>query len=410
MENNLHRPLSRRRFVAASARLALLTGFGASAVQACGPAAGGARELPPVPLARPDRPVTLPDNGFTPASPDTPAEPGPLVIFTYADYLNPVTKAAFTEAYRAEIEIAAFDTEDRLLAGLASTRVRYDLVIGATTINLPRYVVGGLIQPIQHELLTNLGNVLPALRDPYYDRGARYTVPYTLYTTGVGYRRDVIDESALDAGNGWDLLWQPDLRGRTGLIDDAREVLTLGMQRQGTGDMNSPDPDVIARAEAEIKSLVAATNPRFDINAFTKLPEGTAHVNHAWSGDLLCAQWYLPEGTNADVLGFWAPPRAVVANDFMCIPAHSARPVLAHRFIDFLLEPGHALTNFEFVGYQPATASPSIDELIGHDCVPAHLRTALVTDSQMSDGYRLDALDPAVQSLWDDAYARIRAG
>ena len=51
---------------------------------------------------------------------------------------------------------------------------------------------------------------------------------------------------------------------------------------------------------------------------------------------------YLPEGTDADVLGYWAPERTTVANDFFVIPARSERPVLAHAFIDFLLDPANA--------------------------------------------------------------------
>ena len=121
-------------------------------------------------------------------------------------------------------------------------------------------------------------------------------------------------------------------------------------------------------------------------------------------------QYYLPEGTGVDVLGYWAPERTTVANDFFVVPARSERPVLAHLFIDYLLDPANAQFNFEFVGYQPALTTPSPDELIAAELVPAHLVSALVSDAQVENGYRLDALAPDVQQLWENAFQRVKAG
>ena len=42
-----------------------------------------------------------------------------------------------------------------------------------------------LIQPLNHSYVPNLENVWPEYQDPWYDQGAQYTVPYTVYTTGV---------------------------------------------------------------------------------------------------------------------------------------------------------------------------------------------------------------------------------
>jgi hypothetical protein len=42
--------------------------------------------------------------------------------------------------------------------------------------------------------------------------------------------------------------------------------------------------------------------------------------------------------------------------------------------------------------------------------VPEHLRTALVSDEQVANGYRLDALPLDVQIMWEDAYNRVKAG
>ena len=42
-------------------------------------------------------------------------------------------------------------------------------------------VVGKLLQPLNHDYLPNLQKTIwPAFRDPFYDKGSQYTVPYTI--------------------------------------------------------------------------------------------------------------------------------------------------------------------------------------------------------------------------------------
>ena len=246
-------------------------------------------------------------------------------------------------------------------------------MIGATTLGLPRYVAGKLVQPLNKEYLPNFSNVLQSLQSPYYDVGSQYSAPYTVYTTGVAYRRDIIDDSTFAGDDSWKLLWDSKYKGFVGVIDDKREALTLGMYYRGVTDTNTGDPKIIDAAEADVKALVKATDARFDILAYQKIPEGTSHINQAWSGDMVSALQYLPEGTDADVLGYWKPARTTVANDFFVIPARSERPVLAHSLVDFLLDPTNAQQNFEYVGYQPAVQKPTPDDLIAAELVPQTL-------------------------------------
>ena len=404
--------MSRRQFVERSARLAVLAGLSGSILSACGSDgdSGGSGGGDSIPLARLDNPVTLPDNGSEPVASGQEPESGTLRVLNYADYINPETQAAFEQEMGTKIEITVYDTEDKLLANLRNDSLTFDLVMGATTLQLPKFVVGDLIQPLNHEYLTNFDNVLDSLQSPYYDVGSKYTAPYVVYTTGVAYRRDIIDDSAFAGDDGWKLLWDPAYKGYVGVLDDPREALTLGMYSQGVTDTNTGDPAIIDAAEAEIKKLVSATDARFDILAWQQIPEGASHIHQAWSGDMVAAQYYLPEGTDAEVLGYWKPSRTTVANDFFVIPARSERPVMAHALINYLLDPANAQFNFEYVGYQPALKSPTPDELVAAELVPSHLLSTLVSDEDVANGFRLDALSLDVENLWTDAYSRIRAG
>ena len=69
------------------------------------------------------------------------------------------------------------------------------------TSTLYKLIDSGLIQPLNKSYLTNIGNVVAALRDPYYDKGGVYTVPYTVFGTGIGYRADRVDPAQRHVGH-----------------------------------------------------------------------------------------------------------------------------------------------------------------------------------------------------------------
>ena len=52
-----------------------------------------------------------------------------------------------------------------------------------------------LIQPLNHSYIPNIQQAWPDFQNPYYDRGWQYTVPYTIYTTGIAWRKDKVHEN-----------------------------------------------------------------------------------------------------------------------------------------------------------------------------------------------------------------------
>ncbi len=55
-------------------------------------------------------------------------------------------------------------------------------------------VYSNLLQPLQQSYMPNLKNVWPEYQDPWYDQGSQYSVPYTVYTSGIGYRSDRVSD------------------------------------------------------------------------------------------------------------------------------------------------------------------------------------------------------------------------
>jgi spermidine/putrescine transport system substrate-binding protein len=279
--------------------------------------------------------------------------------------------------------------------------------------SINRLIRGGLIQPLNKSYLTNFGNVVPAFNDPWYDPGAVFSVPYTYFGTGIGYRTDRIDPAQIEEW-GWDTLWNAaEFKGQCSILEDEREALTMAMLRRDITDFNTVDPKIIDQALADLTELIDLVNIKVNIEGYKDIPEGTTTIAHTWSADLIGgAASYLPEGVEPAVLGFWHPPsdRYVVSNDSMGVMADAANPVLAHYYMNYLLDNAVAEKNFSWTGYLPALAKLDADYVIGAGLVPENLRNCVPTNDDITKGLRYEPLGDEGDTLYENAWSAFRAG
>jgi spermidine/putrescine transport system substrate-binding protein len=383
---------TRRQFIGQSAGFGLLLGAGIPLLQACG--------------GDDDSEVTDSiEDGLEP-------EAGPLRVFNYADYVNPDTVASFEEKYGVAVEITTFDVDSEAITKLANGSVEIDVFNSAAPNTLGRLITGGLLRPLNVAYLPNFANVLPSFTDPWYDPGSKYTVPYTVFSSGIAYRADRIDPATV-AEQGWDILWDPTYKGVTSILDDYREGIAMALLRRGNKDVNTTDAAAIEQAGADLKELVDLMNIKVNIEAYKDIPEGATDLAHTWSGDMLAAAYsYLPEGTDASVLGWWYPPDdvGVVNNDCMTITAKAENPVLGHLYINHLLDAANAEENFSWNGYLPPIKGLDADYLIANEYAPENLRAAVLSDEVIAKGLRFEPLPVDTDRLWEQTWSSFTAG
>ena len=166
--------------------------------------------------------------------------------------------------------------------------------MGLSGSNIVDLIARKLLKPLNHSYLPNLEkNIWPELADPFYDRGARYTVPYVVWMDGIGWRNDKVKEDVADMDVPWDIFWQAQAyRGQVGILDDRRDALSMPMQRDAMRrdvrpDLNTEDEAVVDKAQRDLSQLSAICNPKVTITDYQTLPEGKTVLHHSWSGDLL---------------------------------------------------------------------------------------------------------------------------
>jgi spermidine/putrescine transport system substrate-binding protein len=385
---------TRRDFIVRGAQLAAVLGLGAPLLQACG---GDDDDDGPVADSIGD--------GLEP-------EAGPLRLFNYPDYVNPEVISGFEDKYGVKVEITTFDVDSEAITKLANKSVAVDIFHSAAPNTIDRLILGGLLQPLNHSYLPNFANVLPSFQDPWYDKGSKYSVPYTVFSTGIGYRADRIDPAEVEA-QGWDILWNPDYKGVTSILDDYREGIGMALLRKGITDVNTTDKALIEQAGKDLSELTGTMNIKVNIEAYKDVPEGSTNLAHTWSGDMLAgAASNLPEGTDASVLGWWYPSDGVgvVNNDAITIVTAAKNPVLAHLYINYLLDVGVSEQNVAWNGYLPPIVGLDADYLIAQGYVPDNLRNAVLTDEIIKKGLRFEPLPVDADQLWTDTWSKFTAG
>jgi spermidine/putrescine transport system substrate-binding protein len=369
-----------------------------------------------IPLSRPNKPVTLPMVG-SPIKSGMEPEKGTFQLFNYQDYVDQKSVIdTFSKKYNVEVQLTTFDSMDQAITRLASGTVDIDAT-NLTPERVAQAVAGKLLAPLNHDYIPNLKNAFKSAQNPFYDQGSQYTVPYNLYSTGIGWRNDKIKEDIGKRDNPWSVFWDPktkDYTGYTGILDDSRESLGMAMLYKGFTDMNTEDPAEIEKALADLKETVPISNPKINITEYKDLAEGTTWMHQSWSGDMLgAAIFYMPEGTKPDVLSYWWPGKGkgVVQNDCWGLLASSKKPVLGHLWLNHLLDQEVAYNNFTgFTGYQPAQPIDA-DQLIKDGILPENLKNLILTEDDLGpDSLQFCALTSKGQALWQNAYARFNSG
>jgi len=376
---------------------------------------GGNPALAPgnLPLGRPDDPVTLPlsDTNRAIASGLQP-EKGPLRLYNWTEYINPKVVKAFEKKYGVDVDISTFGTLDEAVGKLASDAVSFDVFV-PTLPFMAQLVAGDIIQPLNHSYIPNLkANVWPALADPWYDRGSRYTVPYTIYSTGIGWRKDKLPGFDPDKlANPYSAFWQAkDIAGRVALLDDERDALSLALLHNGVTDINTDDQADIDGARDALKQLVDDVNLKFFTNDYQQLADASIWLHQAWSGDIAAISYYLPEGTSPKQIGFWwqRDRRGMISNDCFTVLRSATSPVLAHLFLNHMLDEKVAVKNFTFTGYQQPLTGFTPEVAIETEVVPPNLSSTILRQEQFDGGYVAASLSAQGLNRWQDAWAEVK--
>lgn len=241
----------------------------------------------------------------------------------------------------SDIKIGLHETNEKAIAKLtasADSGIDVAFVSGQYAQALNEQ---GLLEPIHPELIPNLANLYPEATQLSYDKGNKFSVPYTWGTTGICYRKDLLKA----APTSWNDILSPPVEAekKVTMMTTERWLALPALKMLGYS-VNTDKDDEIAKA----KELLVKAKPHLlgydDLTFGDKLKSGESVMAVAWDGWCPTAEknigWVVPkEGSD-----LWV--------DTMVIMKTSKNKEAAHALINYILSPEIHSWAAENIGYK----------------------------------------------------------
>lgn len=266
---------------------------------------------------------------------------GVLNLYNWGNYTSPELLERFTAETGIQVTLTDFDSNDTALARIRQGGHGFDIVVPSDTY-IQTWIEDGLLQPLDPEVVTDLGNIAPHFLDVPFDPGREYTVPWAWGTTGV------IVDTAVYGGdiNSADVILNPppELAGRINVIPEMSDVMALAIYYHG-GERCTTDTDIL-RAVRDTLMNAKPDWLALDYGAVDSYVAGDFAAGIYWNGASMRVRLQndnFAYGYPATGYPIWMDNATVLAD--------APNPENAMKFMNFVLQPENAALISNFARY-----------------------------------------------------------
>jgi spermidine/putrescine transport system substrate-binding protein len=199
----------------------------------------------------------------------------------------------------------------------------------------------GFVQEINpDDLPTVFENMASNLRDPSFDPGRKFSIPWQSGMTGIW-----VDKSKAPDIKSVNDLFDPKYKGKVTMLSEMRDTVALVMKAEGVDPAEATNEDWLAAIDKIDAAADSGQIRRFTGNEYNEdLNAGNVVASIGWSGDASIinndnAEWIMPaEG-------------CVLWSDNMVIPVGAPNTPAALGFMEFVYEPEVAVKLAEYITY-----------------------------------------------------------
>jgi spermidine/putrescine transport system substrate-binding protein len=238
----------------------------------------------------------------------------------------------------------------------------YDIIVLTNGVYLDKAIQANYLIPLDHSLTPNFNKYAgPAIKNPSYDRGNKYTMAWQSGITGIGWNPKYVKKAPTSFND----LFNPAYKGKIGMFADNADLPNLALLGIGVDCEKSTPPDW-QKAADKLKAQRPLVRKYYEQDYIGPLSKGDIWISMAWSGDIFQANLSNPKLD----LQFVVPEEGgLIWTDNMCIPLHVAHPVDAIKLMDWVYDPKVAALITE--GIQYITPVPACSSVIQQDAAKA---------------------------------------
>ncbi|AWC22770.1 extracellular solute-binding protein [Aminobacter sp. P9b] len=319
---------------------------------------------------------------------------GALNIYNWGNYISPDMIKKFEEKHSVKVTVTDYDSNDTALAKVRQGGHGFDVAMPSQTY-IPIWIQEGLLLETRPDQMENFKNVMPEWKDPAFDPGRHYSVPWALGTVGVGvntefYKGDI---------NTWKIVFDtPDeLKGKVNVVPEMNDVMHAAIKYVG-GEQCTGDKEVLKK----VRDVLVAAKPNWiamEYNTIDKMGAGDFKATSDWNGSVLRQRLANPAihyGYPVEGFQFWSD-NVVVLKD-------AANVENAKLFQNFMMDPENAAMNSAFHRYANGIAG-------SEKFMPADMTSApevVVPEEFKKNGEILQTCAPEVTALYTKIWTELQ--
>ncbi|MET1019075.1 MAG: spermidine/putrescine ABC transporter substrate-binding protein [Microterricola sp.] len=262
---------------------------------------------------------------------------------------NYPTLLAFTEQTGIEVEYLVDVDDNNTYYAKVRDQLALGQDIGADTVCLTEWMVSRLVrlnyvQELDHANIPNIGNLTASLAHPDFDPERKRSLPWQAGFAGICWNKEKVPNGLRSVED----LWNPELKGRIGVLSEMRDTIGLIMLQQGT-DITDFTADEFQEAMDLFREQVTSGQ----IGAV----RGNSYLEDLQNEDTLAAICWSGDITllNAEAGDKWEfiIPEAggTLWNDTFVVPMGSPRKKNAETLMNYYYEPEVAAEVAAWVNY-----------------------------------------------------------
>ena len=155
---------------------------------------------------------------------------GELQIYNWGNYTNPDVIKKFEEKYQVKVTVTDYDSNDTALAKIRQGGHGFDIAVPSQNY-LPIWISEGLLLETNPGQMENAKNLAPEWKDPEFDKGRKYSVPWQLGTIGISVNTDIY-KGPLDT---WAVVFDvpAELKGKINVVPEMNDVIASAIAYVG---------------------------------------------------------------------------------------------------------------------------------------------------------------------------------
>ena len=263
---------------------------------------------------------------------------------------NYPTLQKFEEASGITVTYAVDVDDNNTYYGKVKDQLALGQAIGADVVCLTDWMIGrlvrlGYVQEFDSANIPNAANLNPALANPDFDPGRKFSLPWQGGFAGIAWNKEKVPAGLANVSD----LWAPALKGRVGVLSEMRDTIGLIMLEQGvdvSGDFSSDE--FLAGVDLFREQVESGQIRNVKGNSYIEdLQSEDTLAAICWSGDITALN-----AEAGDKWEFVIPTTGgTLWNDNFVVPIGSPRRKNAEALIDYYYQPEVAAEVAAWVNY-----------------------------------------------------------